>query len=142
MFNYLLAEYDDKAYSFRISRITQVVMLNEECKISNDIKRILDKMVLYGPQFAISKEQEICVELTERGMMMFKKVYLHRPKPIRIEGNRYYFECSSNQIFQYFCRNGKHAFIVSPKELQDEMERNYHMALRMYQRRKHSKDVQ
>ncbi|MBQ9840556.1 MAG: WYL domain-containing protein [Erysipelotrichaceae bacterium] len=142
LFNYLLAEYDDKAYSFRISRITKVVILNEESKISNDVKRVLDKMMQYGPQFAITQEQEICVELTERGMQMFKRVYLHRPKPVRIEGNRYYFECSTNQIFQYFFRYGKHAYVVSPRGMQDEMERNYHMALRMYQRRKHSKDVQ
>lgn len=136
LFNYLLTEYKQKAYSFRLSRMKEVVILNEVCEFSEEIVASLEKMKVCGPQFAINEEGEICVELTEHGQQMFKKMYLHRPTPIRIENNFYYFDCSSNQIYQYFFRFGNHAYVVYPKELRTSMEEGYHNALRVYQRKK------
>ena len=136
LFNYLLTEYKDKAYSFRLSRIKEVVILNEPCEFSEEIVASLEKMLVCGPQFAINDEQEICVELTEHGQQMYKKMYLHRPTPVRVENNYYYFDCSSNHIYQYFFRFGNHAYVVYPKELRNDMEQGYQNALRLYQRKK------
>lgn len=132
LFNYLIAEYNGRPYSFRISRLEKVIALNEVRSFKEGMEGIFDKMIAYGPQFAFEKEREICVRLEPYGRLMFEKVYLHRPKPIRVEGDRYYFDCSDNQIIQYFFRFGKFAYIETPVQLREEMLKRYRMAARAY----------
>ena len=93
-----------------------------------------------GPQFAYEKDTEICVRLTDKGKEMFKKMYLHRPTPTRIEDDCYYFDCSKNQIIQYFFRFGRYAFVESPREIAEEMLGKYQIAARAYRRNLQHKD--
>lgn len=132
LFNYMIVEYKDKPYSFRLSRINKIIILNEQSSFIEKNIPIFNKMMQYGPQFAYSDDSEICVRLTDRGKEMFRKIYLHRPKPIRIEEDCYYFDCSRNQVSQYFFRFGKHAYVESPKDLTGEMHRNYVIAAKAY----------
>ena len=140
LFNYLLAEYKNRPFSFRLSRINQVVILNEASSFSTSNLTFLEKMKKYGPQFAYEKETEICVRLTDRGKEMFKKMYLHRPTPICIEDDCYYFDCSRNQITQYFFRFGKYAFVESPKDIAEEMLTRYQAAARTYRKYLNTKE--
>ena len=134
LFNYVLVEYKNRPFSFRLSRMNQVVVLNEEAIIDKNCLNFLEKMKRNGPQFAYEKESEICVRLIGRGKEMYKRMYLHRPTPIRIEDDCYYFDCSKNQIIQYFYRFGRYAYIESPKELAEEMLNRYQSAARAYRR--------
>lgn len=134
LFNYLLAEYKNRAYSFRLSRINQVVLLNEAASFDHDVQHSLELMKKNGPQFSYDNIGEICVRLTEIGKNMFKKMYLHRPSPVRIEDDHYYFDCSKNQIIQYFYRFGKYAFIESPRDIAEDMLYRYQSAARSYRK--------
>lgn len=58
-------------------------------------------------------------------MDKFKRIYVHRPVPVKIEENRYYFECSYAQIIQYFVRFGSDAKILSPDSVVYEVY-NFH----------------
>lgn len=136
LFNYLLAEKDGKPFSFRLSRLEKVIMRNEELHFSEGMETIFEKMVEYGPQFAFEEQdgQEICVYLTQEGRRSYERMYVHRPRAIRIEGNHYYFDCSQNQIMQYFFRFGSSARVKAPKELAARMKEKHFLAWKRYER--------
>ena len=137
LFNYLLAEYNGKAYSFRITRLKKVVMMAETSSISAENEKIFRKMEKYGPQFSYAgntADEEIRVRMSDRGKEMYEKIYIHRPVLKRIEGDVYVFDCSQNQAYQYFIRFGRNAVVEAPKSLQDDIVRYYSSSLRAYRK--------
>ncbi|MBQ6559989.1 MAG: WYL domain-containing protein [Erysipelotrichaceae bacterium] len=137
LFNYLLCQFNDIPYSFRMSRMRQVKVLNESAELSEDNIVFLDRMSKYGPQFSYETwkpQVPIVVRLTEKGQKQFKAMYLHRPTPYRIEDDVYYFDCSRAQAFQYFSRLGSNAMVLEPAELIEDLHRFYSFAERKYRR--------
>ena len=135
LFNYLICKYNGHPYSFRICRIAQIKVLNESRDITDDMKAVFDDMIKYGPQFAYETSKPtvpIKVFLTHRGQQQFRKIYLHRPHPVKIEGNIYYFACSRTQVFQYFSRFGANAVVLEPKELRSDLHKFYAVAAKKY----------
>ena len=115
---YLLAGSKDGALPIRLSRIASVDILSEDAVITEAEAHIINKMVKYGPQFIYGAyEPQVIVELTHKGVDKFRKLYVHRPVPDKVEGNRYYFSCSYFQLLNYFLRFGEDAYIVEPKKL-------------------------
>ncbi|MBQ6477850.1 MAG: WYL domain-containing protein [Erysipelotrichaceae bacterium] len=137
LFNYLIGNYKDHPYSFRISRIRQVKILNESRDMPEGLVRIFEWMEKFGPQFSydIKKPRTpIIVRLTENGRRQFRSMYLHRPSPFKIEEDLYYFDCSRSQAFQYFSRLGSNATVLKPEDLADDLYRFYSMAERKYRK--------
>jgi hypothetical protein len=117
----------------RLSRIVSVRQLTAHAEFTAEQEYILKKMLKYGPQFLYTPyEKEALVELTERGIDKFKKIYIHRPVPYKVEGNKYYFECSHTQIKQYFVRFGEDAKVIYPKKLKEEVISFHRKALNHY----------
>lgn len=74
----------------------------------------LEKMVKYGPQYNYEgKQKTVHSRLTKRGVVFFSTFYVLRPILDKIEGLGYYFNCSNEQVFQYFTCFGKEATIFS-----------------------------
>ena len=145
LFNYLICQYKDIPYSFRMSRIRKAKILNESIDSMEEMTSIFDKMAKYGPQFSYEVKkahQPIVVRLTERGQKQFKAMYLHRPMPCKIENDVYYFDCSRSQAFQYFSRLGSNALVLEPAELIEDLHRFYSFAERKYRRVGRSNDTE
>ncbi len=137
LFNYLLAEYNEKPFSFRITRLKKVVMMAETSSISEENEKIFQKMEKYGPQFSYVRnipDEEIRVRMSERGKEMYEKMYVHRPVIKRIEGDVYVFDCSITQAYQYFIRFGRNALVEAPVSLQEDIRHYYASSLRAYRR--------
>ena len=137
LFNYLLCQYKDLPYSFRISRIRKIKLLNKTRKLDEDIIKIFDLMAQYGPQFAYEtkkKQVPIKVRLSEKGRKQFRSMYLHRPNPSKIEDDIYYFDCSRAQAFQYFARLGSNAIVLEPKDLCEDLHNFFSVAERRYRK--------
>ena len=137
LFNYLLCQFIDIPYSFRMSRIRQVKILNESAELAEENIVFLDRMNRYGPQFSYETRMPqvpIVVRLTEKGQKQFKAMYLHRPQPCKIEDDVYYFDCSRAQAFQYFSRLGSNAMVLQPAELIEDLHRFYSYAERKYRK--------
>ena len=110
----------------RLSRIVSVTQLADSTEFTPEQIEIFEKMKTYGPQFIYTPyEKETLVELTAKGIDKFKKIYVHRPIPIKVENNHYYFNCSHSQIVQYFIRLGEDAKIIYPQRVRDEVY-NFH----------------
>ena len=141
---YLLAKYNNALKSFRLSRIIDVTIINQERDITPQEEIMFNKMIQYGPEFTYVENEELAiVKLTDKGKSMYKSLYVHRPIVDYVEGDFYYFSCSHNQVKQYFQRFGKEAFIVSPKELQIQFYNFYKTGMNSYiennDKRKHKR---
>lgn len=135
LFNYLLCKYNNFPYSFRMSRIRQIKMLNESRDLTKPIIEVFDRMAKNGPQYSyeVKKPQvPIKVKLSERGQNMYRMMYLHRPQYYKAEGDIFYFDCSRQQAFQYFSRLGANAAVLEPKDLRDDLHRFFERAGRRY----------
>ena len=135
LFNYLLADYNTFPYSFRMGRIRNATIINEPREFQDRNIEIFKKMETHGPQFSYEIKDppaEIVVQLSDRGKMMYRSMYLHRPQYTRIEGDCYFFECSVQQAYQYFSRFGRNALVMSPKTLAGDLHKFHAMASRAY----------
>ena len=135
LFNYVLIDKNNTPMTIRLSKIKYISLLNEKREISNKCKTIFERQIKYGVQYPFysNYEEPIIVKLTEKGKELFKRMYLYRPIPDKIEGNLYYFNCSHNQVSHYFKRFGKEGIIISPIELVESMNKYYYIGSRKYQ---------
>lgn len=74
------------------------------------------------------------VKLTKAGKKLFRKIYLYRPKPDKIEDTLYCFNCSHNQIQHYFRRFGYNAVVISPLSLAKEMSDFFYFSSNKYKK--------
>ena len=133
---YVLGHDGHHCIPLRLSRVDTVTVLNERAEFTDLERSVFEKMLTYGPQFLCApNEEEVRVELTERGVKKFRKMYVHRPIPSKIEGSVYSFNCSYNQIFIYFTRFGSDAYILSPERLRSDMHRFHTSASNHYFKR-------
>lgn len=142
LYNYVLGtDINEKLYTIRLAKITNITLTTKKSEIPNNIKAIFDRQIKYVVQYPINKEdsKQIIVTLTPTGKKIFKKTYLYRPIPTKIEDDDYYFECSYQQVLHYFKRFGKHAIIKSPSALSIEMRNYYFAACNAYKKLKFEK---
>lgn len=119
---YLLAHDGKTCLPLRLSRILSATILPKTASFEEVDIAVFEKMLKYGPQFICRPyEEEIKVELTEKGIQRFKKFYVHRPNPTTVEGNVYTFHCAQSQVVAYFERFGSEAYILSPLRAQKEV---------------------
>ena len=134
---YLLAVKDKKCFPIRLSRIESVDILQENAFFYPDQISLFEKMLTFGPQFAYGKDEgQAVVKLTETGKQWFKKIYLHRPLPVKVEEDLYYFDCSHSQVLNYFKKFGANAQILEPIKLKENMSNFYKSAYRLYKHKK------
>jgi hypothetical protein len=135
LFNYLLCTYNGSPYSFRMSRIKQVKILNEARDLSEPFIEVFDAMAEHGPQYSYEMKklhQPIKVKLGERGRKLYRSMYLHRPQYFKVEGDVYWFDCPRSQAFQYFSRLGGNALVLEPEDLREDIHRFFVRAERRY----------
>lgn len=137
---YVLVAAKRGCVPLRISRIVSVTQVAAEACFTQTQVELFERMKTYGPQFTYSSnDQEVLVELTKIGIEKFKKIYVHRPIPTKVENNYYYFNCSRAQLIQYFVRFGCDAKIVYPQSVRDEVYNFHRRAIEHYQSPKHKK---
>lgn len=134
LFNYVLVSISNSPQTIRLAKIKYVTLINLKRGISEEISALFEKQIQYGVEYPLLSlnEEPVVVRLSEKGMKLFKKIYLYRPTPDKIEGNDYYFSCSHYQLMHYFKRFGGDAVILSPKDLCLEMKNFYFTAGKKY----------
>ena len=136
MHAYLLAHDGKSCLPLRLSRILSATLLSKSVSFEEEELAVFEKMLKYGPQFIYRPyEEEIKVELTEKGVLKFKKFYVHRPDPTIVEGNVYTFHCAQSQVVAYFQRFGSDAYILSPLRAQKEVRSFFRKGYYYYKER-------
>jgi|GEM_PF-838909 len=129
---YLLAVENGTPATFRLSRIRTVKPLYKDASFDDNQLRTFDKMQKYGPQFIYSDVGEIAVKLTVEGLNKYRKIYVHRPIPKKIDGDVFLFDCSEMQVISYFERFGGDALILYPLSVRKKVLGFYNKAIAEY----------
>ena len=135
LYNYLicLTENKNKAImSFHLYKIDYAYLSQEIVCFNNEDSKALEKIATSNPQFPYYQTKNTIIELTKAGTKMFENKYLNRPSPYKIENNTYYFDCSYNQIVNYFFPFAKNAKIIEPIELKETIKKMYLEAYNNY----------
>lgn len=139
--NYVLAtilNYNDtvtlQPSTFRLSKIERLSIHDHKHEFSEQEKNVYTRALRNGVQFLYHpNDQLVKVHLNEPyGRRMFERFYVHRPLPLKIEGNDYYFDCSYDQLINYFARFGSNAIIEYPADLASRMGELYFWASKKY----------
>lgn len=134
LFNYVLIYSGKQNTTIRLASIKTVSLLAEKSYIPENNAELFKRQVECAPQYPMYKTdiEPIKVQLSEKGKILFNKIYLYRPTPISIDGDIYTFNCSANQLIYYFKRFGESAIILYPKKLGIFMRNYYYYAYKKY----------
>lgn len=134
MFNYVLYYNGRQNVTVRLASLSTVSLLAEKSALPDENRALFERQVECAAQYPMysTDKEPIKVQLTEKGKILFNKIYLYRPSPVSIEGNVYTFNCSANQLLYYFERFGDSAIILSPKKLGIFMRNYYYFAYKKY----------
>jgi len=106
-----------------------VSITSEFYEFDEEEEKKLEKILDEDPKFSAFRNYQAKVRLTKEGKKLFKKIYTNRPRPTKIEGDDYYFECSANNLVIYFQRFGEEAYVIYPqfvsKQLRDKFKNAY-----------------
>ena len=113
------------AMSYRLTRISNVRPCDSPAAFRKAVLLHLERMREKGPQYAINRDEAVKVKMTEKGIDLYRRIYLDRPlfddKAIPADGI-YTFSCSEEQAFFYFRKfPGDTAVIISPDSLRQRM---------------------
>lgn len=122
-FNYILCKNGHGAIqSFRLSKVKDCLVTKETTSFTEEEIALCKKITKYGAQYVYyPNEQETIIEFTKRGLKLFDRMYVYRPIPDKIEGNIMYFNCSYEQLYQYFSRFGGEIRVIKPNFLRKKL---------------------
>lgn len=121
--------------SFSMARMTYPTMLRNTFHLNKqEISQIECQMAHYSPAYLVGKPEQISVKLTQKGKQSYKSRLYSRPEKIETlsTDDVYVFDCTPQQIFNYFFPFGADAEIISPEYLRNRFINTYDKALRQY----------
>lgn len=137
-YNYLIGCIRKKVgiriFSLHLYKLKSMFISKESYSLSEDEEQAFDKVLIRGPREINARTVTTVIELTEKGVSLFKKMYLNRPIPDSIQGNIYTFTCSADNLFIYFSRFGKEALVHKPLHLKNQLKKFYLSAYNRYER--------
>ncbi len=80
--------------TLKFYKVDKIIVTNINTEIDENEEKHLFLTIEQGAQFPINEECDTKIELTKTGKKLFENMYIHRPKPYKIEGDYYYFNCS------------------------------------------------
>ena len=134
--------------SVKLTRIRRCSMRLEEYSLSRkekaDVRKICEKFgaAYVSRRLDPAQIERAVVRLTKFGYESLYLKYISRQRPLPCmapvlcgDGEHYEleFDCSYNQIMNYFFVYGRDAEVISPESLRGKMEEKYRKALEVYQ---------
>lgn len=138
-YNYILVAEESRVFPLSLRRIVAVRVLNESASFTPKQLKNLQKREKYDPQYNANpdKETTVKIELSPHGQYLFQHLYVYRPEPDYIEGDKkqiYVFNNPWSQLIQYFSRFGSAATVIEPYEFYKQMRSFYLKAYNHYEK--------
>ena len=128
-FLFCYCETEKTYYNYKLKDLEVISILEDKIK-GKDKKYIENVRKNFDP--FLGNGNFIKVKLTELGMKMIKGLTNYRPKLIEKNEDIYTFEASNENAKLYFRQFSKEAIILEPKELREEMKKDFLEALKNY----------
>lgn len=128
-------ETDKVVASFSMARINTPTMITKTFHLNKqEISNIESQISNYSPAYLIGKPEQIKVKLTKKGKQSYQSRLYSRPEKIEplSTDDIYVFDCTQQQIFNYFFPFGPDAKIISPKYLRNRFRNAHDKALKQY----------
>ena len=122
--------------SFSMARINPPTKLSQTFHLSAAERNELEtKITQYSPAYLIGTPEQIKVKLTKKGKQSYRSRLYSRPEKIESlsTDDIYVFDCTQQQIFNYFFSFGAEAEIISPEDLRNRFHKTYLNALKVYE---------
>ena len=121
--------------SFSMARLKMPTMLNQKFHLNQkELKNIKKQLSDNSPAYLIGKPEQIAVRLSKKGKQNYQARLYSRPEKIDelSTDDIYIFNCTQQQIINYFFSFGKEAEIISPQDLRKRFMETYEKALNKY----------
>lgn len=121
--------------SFSMARINPPTILSKTFHLNKlEIAHIESQLAQHSPAYLIGKPEQIRVKLTEKGKQSYQARLYSRPDKIDSlsSDDIYTFNCTQQQIFNYFFPFGAEAEIISPENLRNRFILALEKALGIY----------
>lgn len=128
-------EKDKIVASFSMARVSPPTMLTKTFHLNKqEILNIESQISNYSPAFLVGKPEQIKVKLTKKGKQSYQTRLYSRPEKIESlsSDDIYVFDCTQQQIYDYFFSFGANAEIISPEYLRNKFKNNLSKALENY----------
>lgn len=128
-------EKDKIVASFSMARISSPTMLTKTFHLNKqEVSNIETQMANYSPAYLIGKPEQIKVKLTKKGKQSYQSRLYSRPEKIESlsSDDIYVFNCTQQQIFNYFFPFGADAEIISPEYLRNRFKNAHEKSLKQY----------
>lgn len=128
-------EKDKIVASFSMARISSPTMLAKTFHLNkHEISNIETQIANYSPAYLIGRPEQIKVKLTKKGKQSYQSRLYSRPEKIESlsSDDIYVFDCTQQQIFNYFFPFGADAEIISPEYLRNRFRNTYEKAIKQY----------
>lgn len=128
-------EKDKIVASFSMARMNPPTMLTKTFHLNKqEIAHIEEQISNYSTAYLVGKPEQIKVKLTKKGKQSYQSRLYSRPEKIESlsTDDIYVFDCTQQQIFNYFFSFGADAEIISPENLRNRFKNNLSKALEKY----------
>lgn len=128
-------ECDKIVASFSMARISSPIMLTKTFHLNKEeVANIESQITNYSPAYLIGQPEHIHVRLTKKGKQSYQSRLYSRPEKIDLlsSDDIYVFNCTQQQIFNYFFSFGADAEIISPEYLRNRFRNTHLKALEKY----------
>lgn len=128
-------EKDKVIASFSMARISSPTILMKTFHLNKqEVSNIEAQIANYSPAYLIGKPEQIKVKLTKKGKQSYQSRLYSRPDKIDSLSSDevYVFDCTQQQIFNYFFSFGADAEIISPEYLRNRFKNAHEKALEKY----------
>ena len=123
--------------NYRVSEIEEIWFTNEKIEIKD--KKYIDEVYKNFDPF-LSYKNRVKVKFTEKGLDLYEKVLINRPRLLNKDNNIYTFECDSKLAMIYFAQFFSLIEILEPQELREKLQNELENTLKIYKNRE-DKDV-
>lgn len=128
-------EKDKIIASFSMARINTPTMLTKIFHLNkHEILNIESQISNYSPAYLIGKPEQIKVRLTKKGKQSYQSRLYSRPEKIESlsTDDIYVFDCTQQQIYNYFFSFGADAEVISPAYLRNRFINAHEKSLKQY----------
>ena len=123
--------------NYRISEIEEVWFTNENIEIKD--KKYIDDVYKNFDPF-LSYKNTVKVEFTEKGVELYEKILINRPKLLDKKDGIYTFECDNKLAMVYFAQFFSNVKILEPNELKERLKNELKKTIKIYENEE-EKDV-
>jgi hypothetical protein len=117
-YTYLLALKANRTpFSINISKIINIIEKKDYYKFTKEEIEQLETIINKNIEYPNLTDENTKIRLTNLGIELYEKNYYNRPNYIKRSGNTFYFNNSTNQLYDYFISFGKKCKIIENNKL-------------------------